>query len=137
MAIERRFLIASSLARLIQREHQTTNRIVEGHFPQQPDRYQHVRVEHGRAMLILAMRDEDGRMVEEQAEIPLAHAEALLDVGAGTTAYDRIELPLGDHRTAVFNHFLLPQGLDVIALPAGAGEMARDFWAGWMSGVSA
>ena len=114
MAVERRFLIASSLARLIQRERQATSRIVEGHFPPHPERFQLVRVERERAMLILAQRQEDGRGAEEQAEIPHAHAEALIDVAAGTVAFDRMVVVLAGEGRALLDRFVLPHGIDVL-----------------------
>ncbi len=114
MAVERRFLIASSLARLIQRESQATSRIVEGHFPPHPERFQLVRVERERAMLILAQRQEDGRGAEEQAEIPHAHAEALIDVAAGAVAFDRMVVVLPGEGRALLNRVMLPRGIDVL-----------------------
>ncbi len=70
MAVERRFLIAPSFARLIQQELRAVSRIIEGHFPPHPERFQLVRVERERAVLILRQRQEDGNVMEEKAEIP-------------------------------------------------------------------
>ena len=114
MVGERRFLIASSFARLIERESRTSSRIVEGHFPPHPERFQLVRVERERAVLILAHRQEDRGVAEEIAEIPRAHAEALIDVAAGTVAFDRVVIELGGGRKALLDRFLLPRGIDVL-----------------------
>ncbi len=124
MAVERRFLIASSLARLIQRESQATSRIVEGHFPPHPERFQLVRVEREQAMLILAQRQEDGRGAEERAEIPHAHAEALIDVAAGTVAFDRMVVVLPGEGRALLDRYMLPCGIDVLSRTAALFSQA-------------
>ncbi|HEX2553346.1 MAG TPA: hypothetical protein VHL98_06575 [Microvirga sp.] len=114
MPVERRFLIASAFARLIQRESPGLSRIVEGHFPAHPDRTQFVRVERERATLILVTRDEDGNLAEEQAEVPRTHAEALIDVAAGTVAFDRIPVSLGGERRGLLDRFILPNGVNIL-----------------------
>jgi CYTH domain-containing protein len=114
MPVERRFLIASSFARLIQRESPGLSRIVEGHFQPHPDRTQFVRVERERATLILVTPDEDGTMAEEQAEVPRTHAEALIDVAAGTVAFDRIPVSLGGERRGLLDRFILPNGINIL-----------------------
>ncbi len=114
MPVERRFLIAPSFARLIQRESPALSRIVEGHFPPHPDRTQFVRVERERATLILVARDENGGMAEEQAEVPRTHAEALIDVAAGTVAFDRIPVNLGGERRGLLDRFILPNGINIL-----------------------
>src|SRR4028119_1235135 len=125
MVGERRFLIASSFARLIERESRTSSRIVEGHFPPHPERFQLVRVERERAVLILAQRQEDRGVAEESAEIPRAHAEALIDVAAGTVAFDRVVVELGGGRKALLDRFLLPRGIDVLTTTSGEGAEAH------------
>lgn len=114
MPVERRFLIASSFARLVQRESPGLSRIVEGHFPAHPDRTQFVRVERERATLILQTRDEAGALAEEQAEVPRTHAEALIDVAAGTVAFDRIPVSLGGERRGLLDRFILPNGINIL-----------------------
>jgi hypothetical protein len=52
MAVVRRFLLASSLARLLQREGGPADRLVEAYFPARSDRTQLVRVERDRASLM-------------------------------------------------------------------------------------
>src|SRR5829696_4225514 len=53
-------------------------------------------------------------MTEERAEIPRAHAEALIDVAAGTVAYDRVAVSIGEGRRGLLDCFLLPAGLDLL-----------------------
>lgn len=116
MAVERRFLLASSLARLVQRESAPPTRIVEGHFAPHPSRTQLVRVERDRALLVLLSRAGEGPIAEEQVEIPHAHAEALIDVAAGTVAFDRTPVRLGEEIDAVLDRFILPQGIDLLTI---------------------
>lgn len=131
MAVERRFLIVSSIARLIQRESHASTRIVEGHFPPRPERLQLVRVEREHAVLVLGQRQPDGRVAEEQAEIPGAHAEALIDVAAGTVAFDRVDIELPSGTQGQLDRFLLPRGIDVLTstMEEGADDDLPD-WLG-------
>ncbi len=116
MSDERRFLIAPSFARLIQRERGILDRIAEGHFTPKPDRRQLVRVERGRSQLILLTQAEDGSFAEEQTEIPVLQAEALMDLAAGTVAFDRTALSLGGDVEALLDRFLIPQGVDLLTV---------------------
>jgi hypothetical protein len=75
----RLFIIAPSLARLIQRE-RGGERVLEGYFPDQPDRSAFVRIEETHSSLILEAGAHGTS--EEQASIPLAHAQALLSIGS-------------------------------------------------------
>jgi CYTH domain-containing protein len=84
MSITRRFLLAPSLSRLIEKERGGL-RITEGYFPDQSDRNIYVRIEEGMGNLIL-MASGAGEAVEEPAELPRAHAEALLALAAGGVA---------------------------------------------------
>ncbi len=125
MVTERRFLIAPSFARLIREELGAGVRIVESYFPPQPDRNQIVRVEGPRSELVLFIKGEDGRTTEERAEVPQPHAEALMDVAAGTVAYDRTPIPLG--REVLLDSFLNPAGLHLLTVPLGAGDAPEPF----------
>jgi CYTH domain-containing protein len=116
MAVERQFLLASSLARLIQRERGPATRLVEAYFPVRADRTLLVRVERGRAALVLRPSAPDGQVGEEAVEVPLSHAEALVEVATGTVAFDRIALALGGGADAVLDRFILPQELDLISV---------------------
>jgi CYTH domain-containing protein len=95
MATDRLFLLAPAFARLIRKEQGSSDRIVEGHFPPQADRRQLVRAHRGGCELVLAVQGEGDRWVEERAEVPRAHAEALIDVAAGTIAFDRMTISAG------------------------------------------
>ena len=132
MAVERRFLLASSLARLIQRESAPPTRIVEGHFAPHPTRTQLVRIERDRALLVLLSRAEEGSIAEEEVEVPRAHAEALIDVAAGTVAFDRTPVRLGEDIHAVLDRFILPQGIDVITftIHSDPRAFAPPLWVG-------
>lgn len=116
MATQRHFLIAPSLARLIQRDRGTTGRIVEGHFRSRPDRRQLVRVEQGRSLLILLAQHESGQFTEEQVDVPPPHAQALLDVAAGMIVFDRTALSLGGDIEAILDRFITPEGLDILTV---------------------
>jgi len=112
----RHFLIAPSLARLIQHERGTMSRVVEGHFPSTPGHRPIVRVEQSRALLILVRQGEDGRWAQEGVPIPLPQAEALLYAVAGLITFDRTSLPLGDNVEAVLDRFIIPEGLDILSV---------------------
>jgi CYTH domain-containing protein len=131
MPIERKFLIASSLARLIRRERGVATRIIEGHFPPRHDRGQFVRVEHDRCYLVLRTTAEPGT-TEEQVEIPPGHAQALVDVAAGTVALDRTELRLGHGVDAALDGFVLPGGLDLVTVTISSDPrfFAPPLWLG-------
>lgn len=115
MSIERRFLLASSVARLIRREHPDFSRIVEGYFSPRSDRTQWVRVEREQSHLVLRMHD-GGEARDEQLELPLSQASALMDVAAGRVAYDRTAITLSPGFTASVDRYLLPAGLDVLTV---------------------
>ena len=118
MAGVRRFLIASSLARIIRKERGVEGRIVEGHFQGQFGRTHFVAIEPGHAFLVLTDINVEGGLAEERAEVPPRHAEALLEVASGRIGYERSRLPLGNGIDAVLLRFIQPSGLDVLrALP--------------------
>jgi CYTH domain-containing protein len=124
MTIRRRFLLASSLARLIQRERGGLRQI-EGFFPEQKDRTSWVRLEEDRALLVLRTAGPDGD-IEEETEVPAAHGHALLDVCAGEVDYIRTRLPIGD-RDALIDHFMRPKGLYFVSVEFQNVEEARGF----------
>lgn len=99
MTLHRRFLLAPSLARLIQRERGGL-RQVEGFFPEQNDRSAWVRLEENRGLLLLRISGPQGD-TEEETEVPVAHAHALLDVCAGEIDYTRTRLRVGDHEVLI------------------------------------
>src|SRR3954462_11382106 len=75
---QRRFLVASSLARLIRKEQGVTDRIVEGYFPPRPDRDHVVSLEPGHACRVPGARGGAGE--ERGPGVPRSQAEALLAV---------------------------------------------------------
>jgi len=96
MTMLRQFLIAPSLARLLQRE-RGGERVVEGYFPDRPHHSISVQVEEDRSSLILSSDGIEGSP-EERAGIPHSQAQALLAVASGQVAYVRTSLLLGSHQ---------------------------------------
>jgi hypothetical protein len=121
MTILRQFLIAPSLARLIRKE-RGGEWVLEGYFPDQPQRRTFVQVEETRSSLILAAMD--GATPEEQADVPLTHAQALLAVSHGQVEYLRTTLSVGSHELQAF-HFVRPGPLNLVAVN-GAPEDKQD-----------
>jgi CYTH domain-containing protein len=124
MPITRCFLLASSLARLIEKE-RGAHRVTEGYFPDQPGRTTYVRAEEGIGSLIL-VRHDSGEQVEEPTELPRNQTEALLDLAQGGIAYRRILLSLGASRVQVCR-FTAPGSLDLVSVEFDRDEHARDF----------
>lgn len=124
MSTSRRFLIASSLARLIRKE-RGGNRITEGHFPNQADRSSYVLVDGDKGSLVL-ITTSTGVPVEERTDVPRTHAEALLDVTPGKVDYVRSHLTVGT-RDIYINRFVTPGPLDLISVEFETEDEARDF----------
>lgn len=124
MVAYRRYLIASSLARLIRKE-RGGNRITEGHFPNQADRSSFVIVDGDKGSLVLVQPGANGP-VEERTDVPRAHAEALLDVTPGKIDYLLTHLTIGT-RDIQIARFVTPGPLDMIAVSFESEEEARDF----------
>jgi CYTH domain-containing protein len=124
MTVRRRFLLASSLARLIQRDRGGLRR-VEGFFPEQRDRSSWVRLEENRVLLILRTASPSGD-AEEQTEVPVAHGQALLDVCAGEIDYSRTALSVG-HHTVFVDQFFQPRGLHLVAIECDSEGEAKGF----------
>jgi CYTH domain-containing protein len=127
MFVVRRFLVSPAFARLVARESTGSTRIVEGYFTPSSDNTHFVRVERDRSVLVLASRNDD---IADEFEVPLHHAEALMDVAAGRVAFDRISLPLGGEHPAILDRFLLPAGISVISLLTGAQSEGELAWFG-------
>ena len=96
MTMLRQFLMAPSLARLIQRE-RGGERVVEGYFPDRPHHSIYVQVEEDRSSLILSPHGIGGSP-EERAGIPTSQAQALLAVAPSQVAYVRTSLLLGSRQ---------------------------------------
>jgi len=123
---QRRFLIASALARLIRKEQGVAGRIVEGYFPARPDREHFVSIEPGHCYLVLAPGRE-GAGVEEQAEVPRSQAEALLAVCAGKVGFEATIVRLPGGKEALLQRFIAPGSLDRISVEFEEGEDANGF----------
>ncbi len=124
MTVHRRFLLAPSFARLIQRERGGL-RHVEGFFPEQQDRSAWVRLDEDRGVLILRTVGRHG-VVEEQTEIPVAHAHALLDVCAAEIDYIRTAVPI-DEGHAMVDEIIRPCVLHRVTVAFETDEQARGF----------
>jgi CYTH domain-containing protein len=112
MSTHRHFLVAPSLARLIQKERGGEG-VLEGYFPDQPQRSTFVQVEATRGSLILEAVE--GGAPDEQASVPLAHAQALLAVSHGQVEYVRTTLSIGSHEIQAL-HFVRPGALNLVAV---------------------
>ena len=119
--IQRLFVIAPSVARLIRKEREGKH-VQEGYFPDQPDRSTYVQIEETRSSLILEARADEAS--EERADLPPAHAQALLAVSQGQVEYLRTHLSIGSYEIQVL-HFIRPAPVDlVVAVPS---EDEQDF----------
>src|SRR4051795_6250581 len=122
---QRRFLVASSLARLIRKEQGIVGRIVEGYFPPRPDRDHFVSLEPDHAYLVLAPVGGAGEA--ERTEVPRSQAEALLAVCAGKVGFEGTIVPLRDGKQALLQRFVAPGPLDLLSVEFAAGEDADGF----------
>jgi hypothetical protein len=123
---QRRFLVASSLARLIRKEGGVAGRVVEGYFPARPDRDHFVSLEPGHSYLVLAPARE-GAGEEERTEVPRSQAEALLTVCAGKVGFECTIVRLLDGKQALLQRFVGPESLDLLSVGFAAGEDADGF----------
>jgi CYTH domain-containing protein len=124
MITTRRYLIASSLARLIRKE-RGGNRLTEGHFPNQADRSSFVVIDGDKGSLVLVTSG-GGGPVEERTDVPRTHAEALLDVTPGKVDYVRSALSIGSREVRI-DRFVTPGPLDLITVDFDKEEDSRDF----------
>jgi CYTH domain-containing protein len=124
MRIIRRFLLAPSLARLIEKE-RAGHHVVEGYFPDQSRGSTCVRLEEDIGSLIL-VRHGSGERAEEVTDPPQGHAEALLDLARGGVAYRCIPLSLGPRGVQVLR-FSGPELLDLALIEFEREEHARSF----------
>src|SRR5215203_3467214 len=122
---QRRFLVASSLARLIRKERGMAGRIVEGYFPARPDRDHFVSIEPGHAYLVLAPVGGAGE--GERTEVPRSQAEALLAVCAGKVGIECTIVRLRGGRQALLQRFVAPGSLDLLSVEFAAGEDVDGF----------
>src|SRR3954467_162864 len=123
---QRRFLIASSLARLIRKEGGVAGRIVEGYFPARPDRDHFVSLEPGHSYFVLAPAREGAGEVE-QTEVSRAQAEALVAVCAGQAGFECTIVLLPRWTQALLQRFVAHGSLDLLSVEFAAGEDADGF----------
>lgn len=121
MSVQRLFLISPSLARLILRE-RTGEHVREGYFPDQLHRRLSVQVTETGCSLILSHSAEGS--AEERADIPLAHAQALLVAARGQMQYLRTTLIIGS-REFQLQHFITPGPLDLISVQVEPEDQER------------
>jgi CYTH domain-containing protein len=126
MTIVRRFLLAPSFARLIRKE-RGSQRVTEGYFATQSGRNSHVLVENGQCHLVLVTPEEGAVASEERTEVPRAHADALLDVCAGKTVYERARIAIGGGREALVDRVTHPGVLDLVSVEFDDRDEAASF----------
>ncbi|WP_114946333.1 hypothetical protein [Microvirga calopogonii] len=124
MSSTRVFLLASGLARLIERE-RAGELIRHGYFPEHPARSMHVQVTGDTGHLVLASHSVKDPS-EDATEISPAQAEALLGLTAGQIEYLSIAVDLGDHGASL-QRFVTPGPLDLISVAFKHDEAAREF----------
>src|SRR4051795_6857695 len=117
---QRRFLIASSLARLIRTEGGLVGRLVEGYSPARPGRDHFVSLEPGHSYLVLAPA-RDGAGQEERTEVPRSQAEALLSVSAGKVGFECTIARLQGGKQALLQRFISPGSLDLLSVEFDEG----------------
>ena len=122
MSTARVFLLAPSLARLIEKEREGRH-VRQGYFPDRPDRGTHVQLEQETGRLILVSNSPNGP-VEEATAIPRSQAEALLGLTAGRVEYLSVSLNIGS-QTAILRRFLTPGPLDLITVTSEQSKRAR------------
>ena len=120
----RSFLLASSLARLAAKARGGL-RITEGYFPAVNERSTSVQVE-GETAAILVTTSGPGVGDPERAQIPRAHAEALLAVTAGQIDRLRTHLSIDTHPIRL-DRIVSPGLLDLITVEFDSDEDARGF----------
>jgi CYTH domain-containing protein len=125
MSISRRFLVASSLARLIMRE-QSGTPFVEGHFPASDDRLSYVLFQGTGCQLVLVTEPGADGEEEERANVPTKQGEFLMEVCAGRLAYQRCLLEMGGQQ-AHLESFRIPDRLHLIEVQLDGPDQARSF----------
>jgi hypothetical protein len=113
MSTTRVFLLASGLARLIERE-RGGQLVRRGYFPEGPSRSTHVQLEGEAGHLVLVSHQPTGPL-EDLAAISRLQAEALLELTAGQVELQKVSVDIGSH-TAAIHRFISPGPLDLIAI---------------------
>jgi hypothetical protein len=109
--MQRLYIIAPSVARLIRKEREG-ERVLEGYFPDHAHRSTFVQITETGSSLILEAGDGTS---EERADLPLAHAQALLAVSQGRVEYVRTKLSIGSHEIQAL-HVVRPGPLDLVSI---------------------
>jgi CYTH domain-containing protein len=122
----RRFLLASSLARLIARDRGSTS-ITEGYFAGQQGRVSYVALHGERAQLVLTSEPTGSAPVEERTEIPRAHAEALLDVCAGRLTLERSTFPIDGGAEVLIERITQPGPINTVTVEFHNPDEAEAF----------
>ena len=126
MTTTRRFCLAPAFARLIKRERMATP-IIEGHFPDQAERRSFVRMEGDHCLLVLEDRDANGSVEEERSEVSRAQGEVLLDVCAGKTTFERINLDAANGIAINVDRFTTPVSASFIEVSFPEETAAKAF----------
>lgn len=127
MKTERRFLIAPSLARLVRRDHSSSERIAEGYFAARPGRTQLVRIEAAKCHLVLISTGSTGAEAENETELPRSQAEALLEVCAGTVGFVRTPVRLESGGEAYLDRLVTSGRLDLLTIAFDSPSEAQGF----------
>src|SRR5215217_6427245 len=116
MKAARRFLLASSLARLIARERGVERQIVEGHLSVKSGENQFVRLEADACHLVLPLLGPAGELMEDLAPLPRAHAKVLFDLSIGQISYDQlhVRIPSAPEQKTLLARINHPGHCDVI-----------------------
>jgi CYTH domain-containing protein len=115
MTVVRRFLVASSLARLISRERGSRS-IIEGYFAAQHGRVSCVVQDGERSQLVLGSEPTGSALIEERTDIPPAHAEALLAVCAGQLTLERSALAIDGGAEVLIERIIEPGPLNTVTV---------------------
>ena len=126
MTVVRRFLLASSLARLIARD-RGSNSITEGYFAGQQGQVSYVALDAERAGLVLTSEAAGSAPMEERTEIPRAHAEALLDVCAGRLTLERSTLPIDGGAEVLIERIAQPRAINTVTAEFHNPDEAQAF----------
>jgi CYTH domain-containing protein len=124
MSTTRVFLLASALARLIEKE-RGSHLVRQGFFRDRTGRSAHVQVAGETGHLILVSQPSTSPL-EEPAEISRPQAEALLELTAGQAEYLSTPINIGSHN-ATIQRFVTPAPLDLISVAFKHDKAARKF----------
>jgi CYTH domain-containing protein len=124
MSTTRVFLLASALARLIEKE-RGGDLVRQGFFPERTGRSAHVQVSGNTGHLILVSQP-PASPLEQPAEISRTQAEELLELTAGWIEYLSIAIDTGSH-SAIIQQFITPASLNLISVAFKHDKAARKF----------